>query len=214
GFGPPAIRGVISILDGVDPAYETELAGEFGRHPGRDRAPREIAGVLTDGCLHGPATLADGLFILLRLVKPVADIPRAGEGQRRVDGHEPAVVVHELPIREEPADVRIAIEVVLDPAEDVLSPLSKGGIEDAVGLSRPFVVGEQQADRRSVADFSTELGPVSRIHDPARLDRARHADEIEDFLALEKEGAQLRVLQRKALIDVDLLCVRLDLRKV
>ena len=88
----------------------------------------------------------DAVFFLFRLVKPVADVPRRGKRKRRVERHEPAVIVHEFAIGEEPADVRIAIEVVFYPGDRVLRSLPIRRIQHAVGLSRRFVVGDQHAD--------------------------------------------------------------------
>ena len=193
GFGPPAVRHVVAILDGVDPADETELTGEFRRHPGGHGAPGEIAGVLPDGAFHGPAALVDPVFVLVRLVKPVADIPCAAERQRRVERHQPAVVFHELAIGEQRRRrAHCGRASYLTRAITFCAFFPNAASNDAVGSSRRFIVGEQQADRCPVADLAAQLGAVSRIHDAAGLDRARHADEVEDFLAFEKERAQLR----------------------
>ena len=87
----------------------------------------------------------------------------------------------------------------------------------AVGLVVP---GEDRGDRVRHAELSAQLEPVARVDDRPGVGHGDErgvlgvSGELEDLVALEEEGALLRVVQRVAEVDVDLAGVRLDLAEV
>ena len=164
---------------------------EIRRQRVLNRRPAEMPAALPDAHFRRPAGLVHTAFVPVRFVEPIAEVPGFAKPHRGVGSEQPAVVVHEFPIGEDHADVRVAIQVVLDAPEHVLRLLLVRRVR-RFHLPGRFIVGQKQADRRLAADLARQLGPVARIDYAARLHRLRPSGDLVDFLALEKERPQLR----------------------
>ena len=130
-----------------------------------------------------------------------------------IDGGETAEAVEELPIGKERADVRRRTQVVPHPRQDDLRRPPKGRVGRIVDVAGALVIGHQQA-HGGPTDFARQLDPVPRIDDrPGVHDRHRRRDLI-DLPPLKEEWPQFGEEERKALVDLNLRDIRLDLREV
>ena len=132
--------------------------------------------------------------------------------QPTVHAAHPVVVVDELPISRDRADIRVAVQVIPHAPDERL----RGASERRVGLvypSRRLVVGHEHA-HGSPADLAGELAPVTRVDHRPRVDQGGRRRGGENLLPLEEERPLLGVEQREPLVDLDLRPVGLDLRKI
>ena len=213
GIGEPLIRDRRHPRDRIDALDEAQLIAEVGRQGVLNRRPVEMPAVLSNAHFRRQARSANRRVRPGPICRSDSRIAGLADAEREVRPQQPAVVVHELAVGEDHADVRVAVEVVLDAPEDVLRRLPWSGI-GVVHFARRFVVGQEQPDRRPASDLAGQLGAVARIDDPARLHRLRPPRDLVNFPSLEEERTQFRIVDREALVDVDLLRFRFDLREV
>ena len=165
----------------------------------------------------GPHRLPDALDPLLVAVPRLRqeDVPAVGGAEPHVgvEREHPAVAVHEVAVRERRADERLRVEVEAGAADGDVGGPAERRVRRIVALARRLVVGEEHADR-TAAHLAAHLPAVTRIDDGPGMDRRDRREDVEDLLPLQEERPQLGIEERKALVDVDLRQVRLDLREV
>ena len=147
---------------------------------------------------------------MVRLCGAKAERLRGPEAEAAVDEPDAAVAVEEPAGGHERPDVRLGIEVVASPADEDVRAGAVRRVGRILDGARGHVVRHQQPHRGLAGD----LPAVVRVDDRAGVHERHGATDIEDFRAFEEEGAQLGIEQRKALVDLDLRLVRLDLREV
>jgi len=88
----------------------------------------------------------NAVFFLVRPVEPQAEVLAHADRKRGVEAQQPAEVAHELPIGENHAGVRVAIELVFDAPQHVVRLPAECRVEVVLDLSWAFVVGEKQTE--------------------------------------------------------------------
>ena len=129
-----------------------------------------------------------------------------------VDAADATVAVHEFAVGRDHANMGLAVQVVPRAPHHELGVVAECRIR-RIPLAGRFVVRHQDPHRRP-PDLASQLPASVRVDEGSRVDQLHRRGELEDVLALEKEGTQLRKEERVALVDVDLRLVRFDLREV
>ncbi len=142
-----------------------------------------------------------------------ADAVLGGESKSRIETTKLALTVEKTSIRDDGADMRFAVEVVLNPSDKRLRGLAKQRVGGAVYVAGAFVVGSEHPDGE-LAGLARQLGPEQRIDDGARVDQRDRGSDLKDLVAFDEERSQLGKEQWESLIDLDLRTIRLDLGEI